>query len=354
MSRSAPKFWWPSGDKPAGLGQRLIKAALYVPSFVYGRAAAGRMLSPGQEGPIPVMCVGNFVAGGAGKTPTALALYDQLSSIGHTPAFVSRGYGGSRERGGGFAVDADKHTASEVGDEPLLLARRGPTFVGSDRLTSLKKAAEQGASCAIFDDGFQNPLVRKDMSILVVDGAVGVGNGLCHPGGPLRAPLDAQMAQTDVVIIIGNSSATGKQTGAGPVVRRAARRGIAVLRAGLALEVPDHLRARQIVAFCGIGRPDKFFDGLAGEGLDVVQRVAFADHHTFSEREAETLIAQALANDAMLVTTQKDAARLSGRSGALNDLANIATAVPVRLAFEDERYWTSLLRQNVAAWRARD
>lgn len=348
ITRSAPAFWWPDPQAPLKLSHRLAKWALFPLSYLYGRVVARRMAMPGHQSALPVVCIGNFVAGGAGKTPTALAIAEVLKEMGLQPAFISRGYGGSLAASG-LQVDGSGHTAEQVGDEPLLLARHGETFIGPNRLTSVIAAAERGAHCAIFDDGFQNPSVTKNLSLVVVDAASGIGNGFCHPSGPLRAPLGDQMDMADAVIVIRSTSE--EIAGPQPAVRLAARRGKPILSASLELDLPDHVQGRPLLAYCGIGRPQKFFDGLADAGLDVVHTVPFPDHHPFTADDADMLIKEAQARNALLVTTEKDMARLSRVSGVLADLASVSTPLPARLVFEDPNYLRSILEQAVRKWR---
>lgn len=325
-----------------------MKWALSPISYVYGQVVARRMATPGHQAALPVVCIGNFVAGGAGKTPAALAIADVLKELGLEPAFISRGYGGSMTSTG-LQVDEGGHTAEQVGDEPLLLARHGETFVGPNRLTSVIAAAERGAHCAIFDDGFQNPSVTKNLSLIVVDAGSGIGNGFCHPSGPLRAPLGHQMAMADAVIVVGSTSEDESRPQ--PAVRLAARRGKPILSALMELELPEHVYDRPLLAYCGIGRPQKFFDGLEDAGLDVVHTVSYPDHHPFSTDEADMLIKEAQARNALLVTTEKDMARLSRSSGLLADLASVSTPIPAKLVFEDPAYIRTILEQAVRQWR---
>lgn len=348
ISRTAPAFWWPDPNKPQKLSQKLAKWALSPASYLYGRVVARRMAMPGHQAALPVVCIGNFVAGGAGKTPTALAIAKELKEMGLQPAFISRGYGGSMAASG-LQVDVSGHSAEQVGDEPLLLARYGETFIGPNRLTSVIAAAERGAHCAIFDDGFQNPSVTKNLSFLVVDAGSGIGNGYCHPSGPLRAPLAGQMDMADAIIIVGSASV--ERSGPQPAVRLAARRGKPILSALLELDLPDHVQDRPLLAYCGIGRPSKFFDGLEDAGLDVVHTVPFPDHHMFTIEDADMLIRQAQTRNALLVTTEKDMARLSRVSGVLADLASVSTPIPARLVFEDPNYLRTILENAVREWR---
>lgn len=348
IGRTAPAFWWPDPHKRQKLSHRLAKWALSPASYVYGRVVARRMAMPGHQAALPVVCIGNFVAGGAGKTPAAMAIARQLKEMGLQPAFISRGFGGSMAASG-LQVDVSSHSAEQVGDEPLLLARQGETFIGPNRLTSVIAAAERGAQCAIFDDGFQNPSVTKNLSFVVVDAASGIGNGFCHPSGPLRAPLGDQMGLADAIIVI--SSNSQEPSGPQPAVRAAARRGKPILSATLELDLPDHVQDRPLLAYCGIGRPAKFFDGLEDAGLHVEHSVPFPDHHMFTSEDADMLIKEAQTRNALLVTTEKDMARLTRAQGLLADLASVSTPIPARLVFEDPNYLRTILEKAVRRWR---
>lgn len=326
----APAFWWL--PTPSLLAHLLRPASL-----LYGAVAARRMARAGERAPVPVICIGNFTAGGAGKTPTALALAQMLTAMGERPAFLSRGYGG---RIAGPIRVSPKHGAAEVGDEPLLLARIAPAIVSRDRPAGARLAVEDGASVIIMDDGLQNPSLAKDLALAVVDGATGFGNGLPLPAGPLRAPIEAQWPKVGAVLVIGNGAA-------GDAVARSAKsRGKPVLRGRL---TPDpvaaaRLAGRSVLAFAGIGRPQKFFDTVRACGALVEVERAFADHHPFSATDLASLNDEAARRGLLLVTTEKDAARLGA-----SDFANNALALPVRLHVEDEEN----LRGLVAAALAR-
>jgi tetraacyldisaccharide 4'-kinase len=318
----APGFWW---DPAPGLAA----AALAPFGALYGIVAARRMARPGRPAAVPVVCVGNLVAGGAGKTPTALALAALLQARGGTPAFLTRGYGG--RLGGPLVVEPDRHGAAEVGDEALLLAAAAPTIVARDRPAGAALAASIGADIIVMDDGLQNPSLAKDVAFAVVDAAVGIGNGRCLPAGPLRAPLAAQFAQVRELVLVGEGRA-GEA-----VAARAAAHGRVVHRARL---VPDpavaaRLAGRRVLAFAGIGRPDKFADTLREIDAKVIRLVPFADHHGLEDREARALLAAAKAENLAPVTTEKDAARLgAGRSPALRALREAMIVLPVTLRFD--------------------
>jgi tetraacyldisaccharide 4'-kinase len=276
---------------------------------VYGVIAGHRLQREGFDAGIPVLCVGNYHVGGAGKTPTVLALAKLLGELGETPVVLSRGYGGQLR--GPILVDLDRHAAVDVGDEPLMLARTIPVVVARDRIDGVALARSQGASVILMDDGFQNPAIAKDASLIVIDGTRGVGNACVFPAGPLRAPLPAQLARTDALIIVGGGSA------ADAIAAVVAARGKPVLSAQLRADEASvaSLRGKRVLAFAGIGDPTRFFRTLRANGIEVVKERAFADHHPFSENQIETLSKEAGRDALTLVTTEKDLARLRGRDG---------------------------------------
>jgi tetraacyldisaccharide 4'-kinase len=294
------------------------------------------MREPGERASAPTVCVGNFVAGGAGKTPVAMALARILIGDGRRVAFLCRGYGGA-ERAEPLMVDAAAHTAAVVGDEPLLLAKLAQCWVGADRVRSAKSAVEAGANALILDDGLQNPGLVKDLSFAVVDGETGFGNGLCVPAGPLRAPISAQLPFVQALIVLGGGEATAAR-----IAALAPRKPL--LRASLE---PDALAAapligREVVAFAGIARPEKFYATLRRVGAQIVATRDFADHHPYTPREVEALIEEAGQRNALLATTEKDLARLNPRQ------ARAVVTLPVTLRFEDPASVRRILRQAVA------
>lgn len=317
-----PAFW----NAPAPtLAARLLSPL----GALYGAVAAARMRRPGTRVELRVVCVGNFTLGGAGKTPAALATAERLIAQGERVVFLSRGYGGSLSGPNPVTVDAQRHAAAQVGDEPLLLARVAPTVICADRVEGAQAARRMGASVVIMDDGLQNPALAKDERIAVVDGAVGLGNALPFPAGPLRAPMAAQWELVDAVWIVG-SGAPGER-----VAQAAARAGKQVARGRL---VPDPsvvatLAGRRLLAFAGIGRPQKFFDALREAGLDVAATQAFADHHPFTREDVAALARGAAARGLSLVTTEKDLARLDAEQQAVGAAAGLV-ALPARLVLE--------------------
>jgi tetraacyldisaccharide 4'-kinase len=330
-----PAFWWRGAGLAAG--------ALAPLAAVYGAVAAARLRRRGARAGVPVVCIGNFTVGGAGKTPAALAVACMLAAAGERPVFLSRGYGGTLK---GLQVDLSRHRASDVGDEPLLLARAAPVIVARDRVAGAEMAVAAGASVIVMDDGFQNPSLAKDFSLLVVDARRGIGNGRVVPAGPLRAPLAAQLARSDALLVIGTGA------GADDVVKQASKRGIPVFAARLqpdARFVAAHRGAR-VLAFAGIGDPQKFFATLAEAGIALGATRSFPDHHRYTRAEAQALCDEATRAGLALMTTEKDLARISGDDAAAA-LATRADALPVTLAFEREDGFRTLLLEQLAATR---
>jgi len=267
----------------------------------------------------PVLCVGNLTAGGAGKTPVALALAAWLQARGLKPHFLTRGYGGMSA--GPLSVDPTKHGFREVGDEALLLAARAPTWVARDRPAGAKCALANGAELVIMDDGLQNPSLAKDLSLLVVDGGYGFGNGRVMPAGPLRETLERALARVQAAVLIGSDEC--RLT---PLLE--AR--VPLLKAQLvAVESERVLAGKRVFAFAGIGRPAKFFATLEALGCQLVARRDFADHHAYGADEIMQLVEEAAALEAAPVTTEKDLVRFPPEA------RRMVRALRVRLAFED-------------------
>ena len=319
----APAFWWKHAPT---LSARL----LWPFGAIYGALTARRMERTGADCGAPVICIGNFVAGGAGKTPTAIAVAQALLALGRKPVFLSRGYGS--QASAPRLVDRARHKAADVGDEPLLLAAVAPCIVSADKLEGARACATAGADVIVMDDGLQNPALIKALRIAVVDGAVGVGNGLCVPAGPLRAPLNAQWPHVDSLMVIGEGAPGEAIAQAAKALGKPVLRGVLAPEPGMAMG----LAGREVIAFAGIGRPEKFFETLRALGAEIIETEAFPDHHAFTAREIAGLQARAKRRGAALVTTEKDAARLGPAAEQLLTL-------PVRLALEDEASLAALL-----------
>ena len=321
-----PAFWWQPDT-----GHRLEPLGM-----IYGAVAAARMRKRGQRAAVPVICLGNLTIGGAGKTPAALTVAQILHAAHERPFFLSRGYGG--RLAGPLRVNPALHRAADVGDEPLLLARLAPAVVARDRFAGAQFAHYAGASVIVMDDGLQNPGLVKDLSIIVVDGRRGIGNGRIIPAGPLRAPLSAQLERAQALIVVGPGERSSD------IVKRAEQNALKIFRARLE---PDRgiiaaIGKRKVLAFAGIGNPDKFFATLTEAGVTVAERIGFDDHHRFTAEEARDLLARARQDNLMLVTTEKDLMRLAG-DPALTALAEHANALPVRLVVEEQDQFRGLV-----------
>ncbi|WP_026381349.1 tetraacyldisaccharide 4'-kinase [Afifella pfennigii] len=328
----APSFWWRKGAWQA--------AALSPFGFAYGLVAGARMRRAGAAAPKPVLCIGNFVLGGAGKTPLCLAIGALAQRHGLRPGFLTRGYGGAEA--GPLRVDLRKHSAEEVGDEPLLLAERAVTVVARDRVAGARALAEAGVDLIVMDDGFQNPSLNKDVSLIVVDGARGLGNGGVFPAGPLRAPLAAQLDLADAVLVMGEGEPGEAAAG------RARAAGLPVFSAALRPSGAADWAGAPLLAFAGIAAPQRFFASLQAAGASIGERRAFADHHPYSEADAQALLELAEARGLVPVTTEKDAVRLRGAHGARAALYARAKVFGVEARLAEETALWAWLTERLA------
>ncbi len=309
----APEFWRRGG---------ILGAALAPAGWCYGLCA--RLLYKSArpvKAPVPVLCVGNLVIGGAGKTPVALSIGRRLIERGRKVHFLSRGYGG--RVAGPLRVDPRNHTAADVGDEALLLAACAPAWVSRDRVAGVEAAG--GADMILMDDGFQNASVAKDLSLLVIDGEYGFGNGRVIPAGPLRETVSSALSRADGIVLIGEDIAGIENH---PAVK-ASRLPVLKARARPGPEAED-LKGQSVVAFAGIANPEKFFRTLEEAGSEIKASHAFPDHHPFGEGDIQRLKSEAAGLNAKLATTEKDAMRLS--PAALSGIV----VLTISLQWEDE------------------
>ena len=321
----APKFWYRS---------RSWQAFMLSPlGMVYAWATARRQKNARPTRvDIPVICIGNLNVGGTGKTPTTIAIAQMLISRGIAVHIVSRGYGGSLKAV--TQVDPRAHTADETGDEPLLMAAFAPTWVANERVAGARAAQNAGADVILLDDGFQDPSLIKDLSIIVVDVTRGFGNRRCLPAGPLREPVHVGLKRANAVISIGEPEAQSqfRERSADQLGR------IAHITASLKpIEMGMPWAEGRYLAFAGIGDPEKFFATLRGLGAPLVRTVALDDHQKLARPMIQRLMKEAQSMNAQLVTTEKDAARLPA------DLRSGILSLPVRLEFDDAHALETLL-----------
>jgi tetraacyldisaccharide 4'-kinase len=337
MRLEAP-FWW-YAKKGA------LASALAPLGRLYGRLAEARAarIEP-YRSRLPVICIGNFTAGGGGKTPTAIAVASLLAELGARPAFLTRGYGGTST---GPILVKKGQSAEEVGDEPLLLADAAPAMVSADRQAGAKAIEATEADIIVMDDGFQNPSLAKDLSLVVVDAAAGIGNGLIMPAGPLRAPLEAQLPRANALIVIGEGGKAAALSEAFTAQNKP------VLKARLVPRQDKRwLSVLPVIGFAGIARPSKFFATLRNCGARLIDQRSFPDHHRYTEREARRLLKAAKEHNAMLVTTEKDFVRLPDEEDtALGELRHRCRPFPIAVEFEDAVAVKDLLAAAIAKAR---
>jgi tetraacyldisaccharide 4'-kinase len=338
MATEAPPFWWEKPDWRA--------YALYPASVVYGAVAERRMTRARREKiDVPILCVGNFTVGGAGKTPVAIALAEEARRMRLSPGFLSRGFGGSFPAP--HVVDAHHDSARHVGDEPLLLAEHAPVVVTRDRAAGARLLTSRGCDLIIMDDGFQSARIHMDYSLLVVDGRRGVGNGHVIPGGPVRAPLIHQLRFAQAVLKVGEGDA------ANAIIRMASRAGRAVYEAHSRIRHPEQFAGRRFLAFAGIGDPEKFFRSVAQADGKVEMKRSFPDHHFFAEDDLADLIAVAKEKGLELVTTAKDAVRLRHGTAREREFASRLSVLEIDLVFEVEHAPRAIIEATLKDWRER-
>ncbi len=288
----APKFW----HKPSIAGKLLSPLSIL---WRTGTAVQKIFSSPPWSGPVPIICVGNLTAGGAGKTPLTIDFVQALNASGHKPHVLTRGFGGSLI--GPVKVNPDIHTVAQVGDEPLLLASKAPTWLARNRVAGAQQAIKNGASIIIMDDGFQNSTIKKSFSILAVDGGYGFGNGQVIPAGPLRETPKAGFSRCDAVVLIGED-----QHGIMDFIGNTCP----IYRTKIITYPNKELTNQKVIAFAGIGRPSKFYESVIDLGCEIVDTFDFPDHHQFKLDEINSILKQSSELSAIPVTTTKDYVRL--------------------------------------------
>lgn len=338
----SPQFWW----RPAGW-----LARLFAPfSLVYGAIATARLQrSSIPEIDLPVLCIGNYSLGGAGKTPLAIALAKEAITRGFTPGFISRGYG--RKSRALHRVNSQKDRARDVGDEALLLASYGPVALAKERLRAAQLLRDEGCDFIIMDDGFQSRRLYPDYVLIAIDALRGIGNRYVFPAGPLRAPLKIQLAYSDHAIIIGQGS------GANQVADLLVQNKIPLAYGQMKPRSQTALVGKKFLAFSGIGNPEKFYRSVAEMGGIVVEKVEFADHHFFNERDLGKLLASSRAKNLQLITTAKDYVRLLSVFPKLKPHQDIFSAnlavVDVDIEFLDQGFGAKIINAVLEAFQKR-
>jgi tetraacyldisaccharide 4'-kinase len=338
MVSEAPPFWWKKGG---------LQAWLLAPvSWIYG-AIAGRTMRRAKrlEMPVPVICVGNFTIGGAGKTPTVITLARAAKARGLKAGVLSRGYGGSIDRT--TIVDPMHHDAKAVGDEPLLIAREALTVISRKRVEGARLLVSEGCDLIIMDDGFQSAKLHFDYALMVIDTMRGIGNGYIVPAGPVRAPTGLQLKFATALLKVGSGNA------ADPFIRIAARSGKSVFEASIRPVAPPDIRGRSVLAFAGIADPEKFFRTVESLGGAIAVKRPFGDHQHLSEDEIGDILAAAERENLEIVTTAKDAVRLIGHHGRTAELLEKAKVIEVEMAFDSPATPGLIVQQAVVAARKR-
>lgn len=334
----APPFWW---QKNSWQGY-----ALSPVSYVYGRIAAKRMdMAASSSVNVPVICVGNFIVGGAGKTPTVHMLAKYARRQGFKVGILSRGHGGAITTP--TVVNLDKHNAHDVGDEALLHAENSTTVIATNRVAGAQLLVKQDCTIVIMDDGFQNPALHKDFNLVVIDAKRGLGNGFSMPGGPMRVPFKHQLLHTDAVFI------TGKGNASDTAIRKAARAGKPIFHCETEVLGRTKYKHDKAFAFAGIADPTKFFDTLEGIGVEIKTKQMFGDHHVFTEEECADLIDRSKEQNLKLFTTQKDAARLKGMGEAQEKVLELCEIIKISLQPEDPAMLKRIFDITLKRFKAR-
>ena len=316
----APKFWYLKRDS-------FLSNSLYPFSLIFRLGTKIRnLVSREKKTTLPIICVGNIVVGGAGKTPVALKIGNMLLKAGYKPHFVSKGYGGLEKNN---TLVKDWHSPKSVGDEPLLLSEIAPTWIGLNRNKSFQLASENGADCIVMDDGFQNPTLQKDFSIVVINGEQGFGNKRVIPSGPLRESISRGLSRTNLVITIGDMSET---------VKDKIPKHIPLITANFKIKEDEMmLKGQRVTAFAGIAYPEKFFNSLKLVKANIVDKISYSDHHIYSEDDLLYLAEIANKNKSILVTTKKDMVRIP------KNFRSLVKTIDGFIEFDDEKLLLEIL-----------
>ena len=289
----APKFWYSQNDT-------VYSNILYPSSLVFRFGTKLRnWISVKKLSPIPTICIGNIVVGGAGKTPVSMKICKMLTKAGYKPHFISKGYAGTIKES---TLVETWHSPKSVGDESLLLSEIASTWIGVNRIKSANLAKKRGADCLILDDGFQNPSIDKDFSIIVVDGEQEFGNKRVLPAGPLRESIRRGLSRTNIVVVIGKINET---------LKNLIPSTIPVFRAKFEIKKDNEIfKGKKVTAFAGIAYPNKFFKTLESQGAKIIKEVSYPDHYIYNENDLLYLAEIANKTKSILVTTKKDFVRI--------------------------------------------
>ena len=291
MSWHTPKHW-----REKTLLARLLYPVGLAFYAVQGLNFLRRGFNP-YRASVPVISIGNITAGGSGKTPVALNLARFLSQQGETVALISHGYGGTSEKPILVTPEVDPRL---VGDEAIEMAQAyaaAQVWSGGERENCCRAAEAAGATVLILDDAFSNPSIVRDLDLLVVDSLFGFGNGWPLPAGPMREPMSAQHRAAAAVVL--QQGSQNKRIEA-----------LTIPQVLVHVEADANLPNRPVVAFCGLGLPDKFYAHLRAQGLRLAKTMNFPDHHGYDEKDLALLQKLAKEHNAVLVTTAKDAVKL--------------------------------------------
>ena len=316
----APRFWYKKSDT-------LLSNTLYPLSLLFRFGTKLRNLINIQTiSELPIICIGNIVVGGAGKTPVALKLGTLLKQNGYKPHFVSKGYGGIETSN---TLIKEWHSAQSVGDESLLLSEVAPTWIGKDRNKSFALAKESGADCIIMDDGFQNPTLQKDFSIIVINGEQGFGNKRVIPSGPLRESISRGISRANLIIVIGEIDKD---------IKRKISNDVPLIHAKFQIRRDNKIYKNQkVTAFAGIAYPEKFYNSLNEQGAILEKKISYPDHHIFDENDMLNLAETANVTKSILVTTKKDFVRIP------KSYRSLVSTLDGEIEFEDERLLVEIL-----------
>ena len=317
----APKFWYKKKDTA-------YSASLYPFSLLFRFGTKLRnILSIKRSSPLPIICVGNIVVGGAGKTPVSLKIGKILIKAGYKPHFISRGYAGIIKES--ILVES-WHSPTSVGDESLLLSEVAPTWIDNNRIKSSYLAKKNGADCLIMDDGFQNPSIEKDFSIIVISGEQEFGNKRVMPSGPLRESITRGLSRTNLVIVISNVNNQD--------LEKLIPSQIPIFKANFVIKGQNTIyKGKNVTAFAGIAYPEKFFNSLEKQGAKIVNRISFSDHYIYNEDDLLTLAESANKTKSILVTTRKDFVRIP------KSYRSLINTLDGEIVFENEKLLSEIL-----------